>query len=385
MKKRVALLLAAVMLLSMVGCSGSADPAETASAATEPAATHAVTEALESVDTEVLEASAPEFPVFEPMNKPAVIPTTVSVEDLLLSGDTKTIVGASYKDCVRLLMNLGFIELLDTAFSADMCGPCNLSYNSKAFKMEFEFNMFSDRFNLCAIYGAKGECLSNISGPAFTEYDNIYEFPIWVSMDKVSHLDVVPQYIGYDLANFGSAEDAWSLQQWGLDKLDWGIYDLSAMISDIARYTAIYSPGTGNVYNIFSSYIEPGDYLFMDYHTSVFLRQPNEIVRRVWENAGVEKVLLRHPDDISFESEGMEDCFYFERGMTFSEWCNSKYNLDGWKFFDNGGYGEIRSQDDQYYLLISYTLDSNGTARESKMDMLLEDGCQTAVSVYRVQ
>ncbi len=371
----ITILLAAAMLLTMTACGGAA----------EPAVTPAATESPELVSTEAPATPAPEVPMAAPVEKPAVLPSsTVSVEELLQSEETKTISGASFIDCVRLLQNLGFIELVDTEFSSDMCSLCNLSYNSQAFKMEFEFNLLSDRFNPCAIYGAKTEGLSNISGPAFDESDHFYDFPIWAPADKISHLDICPQYIGYYLANFGSAEDAWSLHDWGIDKWYWGIDDLSAMVSDIAQYSAIYSPGTGNTYNIFSSYIEPGNYYFTDYHTSAFLRQPNEIVRRVWESTGLKKIQLRHPDDISFEGEGMEDYFYFEKGMTFSEWCDSQYNLDNWKFIDHGGYGELRSQDDKYYLLVIYTLNSDGTVEESKMDMLLEEGFQTAVSVNYV-
>ena len=374
--KTVAVLLIAAFL---VGCAGS-----------EPTAAPVVTEAPNPVVTEAPnpvapEAPEPEVPIEMPVEEAAAIPAAVSVDELLQNGETQSISPDNYFDCINLLRDLGFVELHATIMGSDMYLPGNLTYNNDAFKLEFQFKDWSsDRFNNWTIYGTKADCLSDVSGLAFSEFDHLYEFPVWVLTDKVGHLDDCPQYFEYHLANFGEAGEAYPLSDWSLNQWDWGLYDESQLVSDFAQYMALYSPGSGNIYNVVSSFTEPGSYYLGDCQ-KFFFWEPLEAVQQVWEHSGLEKIVLRHPDDISFKNEGMEDCLYFEKGMTFSQWCDSEYNLDNWKFIDHGGYGEIRSQNDEYCLLVNYTLNSDGIAVESKMDVLLEAGFQTAVSISRVQ
>ena len=75
MKKRIALLLAVVMLLSMTACGGSAEPVETALATTEPATQ--VTEAPTEAPTEEPTATPTEVPTEPKPVDPATLPEPI--------------------------------------------------------------------------------------------------------------------------------------------------------------------------------------------------------------------------------------------------------------------------------------------------------------------
>ena len=112
MKKTLALLLAAVMLLSMTACGGSAAPAETAP--TAPATT--------------------EESITAPTETPTEVPTESAyiglAEELLQSGNTVT---ESYSDLLeyeKKLHELGFVELY---FGTEYCKPKSFTYNDAAF------------------------------------------------------------------------------------------------------------------------------------------------------------------------------------------------------------------------------------------------------------
>ena len=83
MKKTLALLLAAVMLLSMTACGGSAEPVETAPATTEVPTT-APTEAPTEEPTEA-PTEAPTEPRVAPIDfeavDPATLPEPIPVEE----------------------------------------------------------------------------------------------------------------------------------------------------------------------------------------------------------------------------------------------------------------------------------------------------------------
>ena len=100
MKKWIALLLAAVMLLSLTACGGSAEPVET---------TPATTEAAPQVTEEPTEESteAPTEPRVAPVDfeavDPATLPEPIPVEEQLLSEDTQTVTLDSLEEYGGLL------------------------------------------------------------------------------------------------------------------------------------------------------------------------------------------------------------------------------------------------------------------------------------------
>ena len=90
LKSVLALLLAAVMLLSMTACGGSAEPVETAPATTEApttAPTEAPTEEPTEAPTEAPRVAPTDFEAVDP----ATLPEPIPVEEQLLSEDTQTV------------------------------------------------------------------------------------------------------------------------------------------------------------------------------------------------------------------------------------------------------------------------------------------------------
>ena len=158
MKKALALLLAAVMLLSLTACGGSAEPVETAPATTE-APTTAPTEAPTEEPTE-----APAEPPTEPEPVVPVDPTTlpdpIRVEDQLTGEDTQTVTLGSLAEYEELLRELGFREITLNK----TCEPVSLTYNAAAFRLDFRYryaenNVEEDWY----IYGTKANAIANVS------------------------------------------------------------------------------------------------------------------------------------------------------------------------------------------------------------------------------
>ena len=126
MKKLIALLLAAAMLLTMTACGGSAEPVKNTQTPTE-APTEAPTEEPTATPTEV-----PTEP--KPVD-PATLPEPIPVEEQLLSEDTQTVTLGSLEEYEALLWSLGFIEItLDNT-----CEPVSVTYNNCAFRLNFVY------------------------------------------------------------------------------------------------------------------------------------------------------------------------------------------------------------------------------------------------------
>lgn len=114
MKKILALLLAAAMLLGLTACGGPAEPVETAPATTELAVveTEAPTEVPADAPTEE-PTEAPTEPRVAPVDFESVDPKTLPkkpepVEEQLLSEDTQTVTLDSLEEYEDLLWSLGF-------------------------------------------------------------------------------------------------------------------------------------------------------------------------------------------------------------------------------------------------------------------------------------
>ena len=181
MKKLITLLLAAVMLLSMTACGGSAEPVETAPATTEPVAqvTEEPTEAPTEEPTE-----APTEPRVAPVDfeavDPATLPEPIPVEEQLQSEDTQTVTLGSLEEYEDLLWSLGFEEVrlagthdagtVDN-FGTDVtasCEPVSLTYNDRAFRFDFTYCMTNSEGEIAKedgwyMYGTKSTALANIS------------------------------------------------------------------------------------------------------------------------------------------------------------------------------------------------------------------------------
>ena len=104
MKKIIALLLAAAMLLSMTACGGSAEPAETAPATTELAVVE--TEAPTEAPTEALTEAPTEAQNDAPAVETAEGPTTTPETDTPAKGGCGAVLGMTMLPC---LITIAFV------------------------------------------------------------------------------------------------------------------------------------------------------------------------------------------------------------------------------------------------------------------------------------
>ena len=173
MKKLIALLLAAAMLLSMTACGGNAEPVETAPATTEApttAPTEAPTEEPTTAPTEAPRVAPTDFEAVDP----ATLPEPIPVEEQLLSEDTQTVTLGSLEEYEDLLWSLGYKEVRLTNTPTGItgqdawCEPVSLTYNNAAFRLEFVYcsshqNGDPRREEGWYMYGTRSCVLSNVS------------------------------------------------------------------------------------------------------------------------------------------------------------------------------------------------------------------------------
>ena len=228
MKKWIALLLAAVMLLSLTACGGSAEPVET---------TPATTEAAPQVTEEPTEESteAPTEPRVAPVDfeavDPATLPEPIPVEEQLLSEDTQTVTLDSLEEYEDLLWSLGFEEVRlagthEAWKNTDAyCEPVSLTYNDKAFRFDFVYYIQEIDGNLFKedgwfLYGTKSTDLENVSPLCGDEYFEDKE-------TNVINLDGVDLGFGEDLSGEESMQALLQMIQ-SSDNLEKTLEDLAS-------------------------------------------------------------------------------------------------------------------------------------------------------------
>ena len=160
MKKLIAFLLAAAMVLGLVACGASDEPAETAAATTQ-AATAETEVTTEPATEETVEESAgeptqepTEAPTEAPVEEPSLLETPeLTVEELLLSEPTQTRSFWGHEECRTFLHSLGYVELYPVSFADSVFRSAELTYNSKAFKMTFSLRPLTAT-GLSAVWGS---------------------------------------------------------------------------------------------------------------------------------------------------------------------------------------------------------------------------------------
>jgi len=265
MKKTLALLLAAVMLLSMTACGGSAEPVETAPATTEVPTT-APTEAPTEEPTEA-PTEAPTEPrvaptVFEAVD-PATLPEPIPVEEQLQSEGTQTVTLGSLEEYEDLLWELGFGEVRLSGSHKTMvgtdafCEPVSLTYNDKAFRLDFLYCIINfagqtTKEDGWMMYGTKSNTLANVTPLNEEEYGktiNTNSFagvPIIV-MGEGQSMDSI------DISQFGSngagqAPASESTPNIETETMNFISYNDESLSIDAK---AVYYPTTGNLYNYY--------------------------------------------------------------------------------------------------------------------------------------
>ena len=275
MKKLIALLLAAAMLLSLTACGGSAEPAETTPATTETAVveTEAPTEAPTEEPTE-----APTEPRVAPVDfeevDPATLPEPIPVEEQLQSEDTQTVTLGSLEEYEDLLWSLGFKEVRLTGTHEALvhasgnsyvratayCEPVSLTYNNNAFRFDFTYCATKDtgetvKEDCWFMYGTKSTSMANVSP---MDSDEFYDS---------NASSASPFVITFDGTGFSSDEEALaaaleSLQAGQLEgnkteidvnspnyEEEIGHFGLIADESNQFETKNVYYPVTGKLYN----------------------------------------------------------------------------------------------------------------------------------------
>ena len=296
MKMLIALLLAAVMLLSLAACGGSAEPIETAPATTEESIT-------------------------APTETPTEVPTESAyiglAEELLQSGNTVT---ESYSDLLeyeKKLHELGFIELY---FGTDYCKPKSFTYNDEAFCFVFSYyNDTARKQDEWVMYGIKSDAKKNItkySDESLKSCVSYYADNLMSNApDAIRQSTIAPQMSTVRVEND---------------------YENPTFTLDL--YT-LYYPTSNNLYNC---YRENGDMSYgyipgiilswyevlANYYTTLNLPKFSFYVNKLVDKEN--KTLIPN-----FNANTTLSNIYcvFEPGMTLKDWVDSPYNFEGWTWF----------------------------------------------------
>ena len=333
MKKPMALLLAVAMLLSMTACGGTIEPAQTTTAA--------ATESVAVADVETV---------------PAVSEETAYIglaEEWLQSEDTVTVRFETPKEYEEFLHELGYTEFMlnyyvDMSFTKLACVPISLTYNSKAFRFDFDYwgnpvvngvTDFSRNVLKTGIvlYGTKAESALNITPLNFENYE--FTVPMnWIEMvapKSLMAMDDCPQIV--ETSCFDMDENG-----------NW---------TNWAYHACNYYPFTGNLYN----FVQVATSMENAQHDSPRLLQNwKEALMDVWEANEIPhftlvKSILTNEGEIIASYGGhialsiTEYCF--EEGMSLQEWAKSGYNLDGWRYIADDKGGVLYSPEKDYVIM----------------------------------
>ena len=354
MKKLIALLLAAVMLLSLAACGGSAEPVEATPATTE-APTTAPTEAPTEEPTE-----APTEPRVAPTDfeavDPATLPEPIPVEEQLLSEDTQTVTLGSLEEYKNLLWSLGFIEItLDNT-----CEPVSVTYNNCAFRLNFVYWNNNKAETDWYIYGTKANTASNIS--KLNEND-------W----NVQRMDNTIESADVNSPTFYH------------DEL---VLCTTYTRANILRI--IYFPYTGNLYNYLQDPDNEGSTdgivqstvtatavglsaTTMKYHLglgNVPVTHDSYEIKHTTDEQKLEEAIALAERNEAFEVNafaplpGYHDILYYEADMTWEEWAASDYNCDGWTMDkEDGSMPALWSPCRQYVIAVLFNSNTNQPLR----------------------
>ena len=261
MKKLIALLLAAAMLLTMTACGGAAEPVETT-----PATTEAPTTPTEDPTEEPTEAPT-EAPRVAPTDfetvDPATLPEPVPVEEQLQSEDTQTVTLGSLEEYEDLLWELGFKEVrlagTHESYNTDAyCEPVGLTYNEKAFRFDFTYCRTNSEGKTTkeegwSMYGTKSVALENVSAVTDEEYYEVAEtststIVLGEGQTIESFLQDIQSSEGVASMRDNSEEQETEIETANYEE-EFMQFASHTNYTKFAHVKAVYYPVTGNLYN----------------------------------------------------------------------------------------------------------------------------------------
>lgn len=314
MKKWIALLLAASMLLSLAACGSASTPAQTTVATTEPA--HQATEAPTEAPTE-----------------PPVIYTPYELSE-----------GETYTDALKergfaeidLSLSAYWAEVMGAANAADArATPISLEFSENGFRMEVDYAGVESRTNTVMhlgtveVFGAKTDSIENISGINSKDYLMVkHDYHPEEFCDINKHYRVGNMMIS-DISYYYNRDEAGN-------------------ICDVVYNDRYYYIFTGNTYNIISHIPDGKDWMLFP----TLLPEYSNVI------PFVPQVQTLTYGDFTFEmSQFAIDCdntryvFDYRPGMTLSAWACSELNTSGWiPWFDD----TVLSPDRKYICSTDY-------------------------------
>ena len=329
MKRLITLLLAVTMLLSMVGCGGSAEPVGT-------------TPATESV------VQVTDVPTEEPTVAPTEDPNAYTAYTL----------GAD-ESYVDVVWSHGFweVDMEECVAEAEECGltgaqaiPLSLELSQNGFRMEVDYTGYDHGvgkvvpYGTLELVGAKADGLADITGINPEKYQGYINTGVESLVDDVCLSDT---YLYYN-------------------------FDANGNVCDVVFILATYYALTDNLYNII--YYVPDGVTGNGYPTLLYRVYPN-----VPHSPFHPTVQTLTYGDFTFEMSqfaiqcGDERYVYnYRPGMSFSDWACSELNTDGWIPW----YGDSVLSPDRAYIFNGYYLDMQECwvmGRESLGNLLIAE------------
>lgn len=277
----------------------------------------------------------PDTPTETPVETPeSTVPPTVENTDANETVTYESISFDNLMDYETKIHELGFkefkIDIVRPAYnSGPACVPSHLEFNENDFKLYFDYYVLNDETSELelvqgwTLYGRSGQTsATNFSDykEADYEYSDVYE-NTYMSSDFVRQVD----YSMYNMKN--NAPEF------------------------LVSCTALYYPDSNNAYNLVYKYedalningIQPhllaADETEMETESMGAFDDSYRPAEPETDAAELLVMKIKRGDDI------VE--YYYEAGMTLTDWAKTDYNIDHWMIYNDGG---CYSPDYEYYV-----------------------------------
>lgn len=330
MKKVFCLILA--LLLMLTACGTPQEPPSSVETTQTIVPTEETSPLTETVETE---SSVSNTPAEEEVYNP-------SAEELLSKEETTTLTNVPEQTYIDTLRELGYVEvLMNTANPDSYAMPFgatiqSLTYNSHAMKMEFlvgievynnSGKIVGTQTNLLTLYGTKDSGLRNFSGLSIEEYENKYNRDSLLTPNEYILKDAAhPISEFFELFN---DEDNGKLPAVG--------------------YTGIYYPETQNLYNT----IEHCENLYTGSVNAAGVFPPTaSYMQYLYKQRGVPHSSIFSGLDPTEST--IRPYMYYEEDMSWLDWVDSQYNIDGWTLVEEEGCNKVLLSPCEQYVAIVY-------------------------------